>query len=153
MNIPHSTPILLRKMEQLYQIKFDNTVFICLSNTSNNNNEYNVLTAEQVREKALDEVMLEELKFDSITEVLSQTRTGKFSESNPINRINSLGSLTPVLGFKTSDKHLYIDIQNVLFREMIDYAEAMILADEELSIWLEENGNFNKHILFMGGFG
>ena len=150
MNIPQfALPILLRKMEQLYQINFENIAYICAVSDSINNNEYSLLSTEQIQETAIDEAKLCEIKFDSITEVIYQTKTGKYSFSNSVNQSGPSQDLSLLLCLNYAGRILYLDVQNQLYREMIDFTEASILADEDLKKWLEENSNFNEHILFL----
>lgn len=150
MNLSNFTkPILLRKMEQLYHIEFDNTAYICSVFEEKPSNEYCLVSAETVRKTALDEIQLNEIKFDSIIEVLYQTSTGKYSENNQINLSGFYFNLSLVLCFRYNSKLCYIDIQNQLYREMIDFSEASILADADLKNWLDQHSNFNDHILFL----
>lgn len=150
MNIPQfALPILLRKMEQLYQINFENIAYICAVSDSINNNEYSLLSTEQIQETAIDEAKLCEIKFDSITEVIYQTKTGKYSFSNPVSQSGPRQVLSLVLCFRYDSKLCFIDIQNQLFHEMFDFTEASILADADLKNWLDQHSNFNEHILFL----
>lgn len=137
------TEAILAKMEELYNIRFNPYIYICLEDSEWPNTYYYLLDGSSIKRKYKYRVALNSIEFESIFDLFEVTQTAEQSCFNKLN-ISCLETIryTPIFCFEYSGNTIFIDAQNVMFQHMLNYTKVQLWGDERQKDYMEEFGGY-----------